>query len=438
VLAAEQRLSEPAVVKIGMLLPLQNGEGRAREKEIGQGLREGIETAHAELMGKVAVVLEARSSSPDPVAPAKQFAEDASTIAIIGPAFSGEAQAVTAVATQYRIPLITPTANANGIAAASEFMFQANPDIETRAKAIAQHAVIALKLKRLAILGANEQSSKLLAESFTKEVERLGGEEVATEWYARGETNLLKQLTRLRRKGNAAASDPFIAFNESITNVELAKLAKLGISKKVLDTLKAKRRVVNMTEFLGNDAKAKLNMQTIPYSNGDPRIDSVQRIVTAVQGIYCPIASGGEIGVISSQLAFYGISTKVLGSGEWNNPSELNASQRYTRGVFFETDYYVDTKSSVYASFAARYMQRYNKVPSKFAILGYDTAKLLLTLIQQGATTREQVRDALSRVNSFEGLHAKISFDKRRVNSWLQLFQFTKDGLTRVAEISVE
>ncbi len=440
VLTAERRLSEPTVLKLGLLLPLsQQDENRsAREKEIGEGLREGIETAHAELMGKVAVVLDARSSVPDPVAGAHQLAEDASTVAIIGPAFSAEAQAVTAVATQHRIPLITPTANANGIAAASEFMFQANPDIETRAKVIAQYAVKTLKLKRLAILGANEQSSKLLAESFTKEVERLGGEVVATEWYARGATNLLKQLTSLRRKGNAAASDPFIAFNESITKLEFAKLVKLGISKKLLDTLKAQRSVVNMTEVLGEDAKEKLTMQQIRYSNGDPRIDSVQRIVSAVQGIYCPIASASEISVISSQLAFYGISTKILGSGEWNNPGELNASRRYTRGVYFETDYAVDPKSSAYASFAARYMQRYNKVPSKYAILGYDTAKLILSLIQQGATTRDHLRTALLRVNGVEGLHTKFSFDKRRVNSWLHLFQFTKDGLIRAAEISVE
>jgi branched-chain amino acid transport system substrate-binding protein len=157
-----------------------------------------------------------------------------------------------------------------------------------------------------------------------------------------------------------------------------------------------------------------------------------------VQGIYCPIASASEISVISSQLAFYGISTKILGSGEWNNPGELNASRRYTRGVYFETDYAVDPKSSAYASFAARYMQRYNKVPSKYAILGYDTAKLILSLIQQGATTRDHLRTALLRVNGVEGLHTKFSFDKRRVNSWLHLFQFTKDGLIRAAEISVE
>jgi ABC-type branched-subunit amino acid transport system substrate-binding protein len=438
--ALEEKLLEPMHLKLGVLLPAVEHDEQlgAREKEVGQGLLEGIETAVGEFLGKVNVSLVTRSSHSDAAAAAREFASDGSVIAILGPAFSAVAQEVAPIATELRVPILTPTANANGIAASGEFMFQANPDLEMRAKAIAQYAVKNLKLKRLAILGSSDPSSKALAEGFTREVQRLGADIVATEWYERGATNLLKQLTNLRRKGNSAASEPYLSFNESMTKSELAKLSRLGISMKVLDTLKAKRNVVNMTDFLGEEAESKLASLGIAFSNGDPRIDSVQRIVTAIQGLYCPISSAGEISIITSQLAFYGIRTKLLGSGEWNNAAELNANKRYCRGVVFESDYNLDTKSAAYVSFSSRFIKQHNKVPNKFAVLGYDAAKMLLSVMQQGAATREQMRDALSNVSETESLHAKYNLTKGRVNSWLHIFQYTGDGIKRISEISVE
>ncbi len=434
----DEKLKQPTQLKLGVLFSAAENGPKAREKEVGEGLLEGIEAAVAEYLGKVSVVLEVRSSQSNVVAAARELASDGSVVAIIGPAFSAAAQEVASVASEQRIPIVTPTANANGIAAGSEFMFQANPDLATRARAIAQHAVLNMKLKRLGILGSSEPSSKMLAEAFTKEVERFGSEVIVTEWYPRGTTNLLKQLTNLRRKGNAAASEPFVSFNESMTKTELVKFTKLGVSMKVLDTLKAHRSVVNMTEFLGEDAESQLNAHGIHYSNGDPRIDSVQRVVTAIQGLYCPISSAEEISIITSQLAFYGIRTKLLGSGEWNNAQELNANRRYCRGVVFESDYHVDTKSAAFAGFSGRLVRQHNKVPSKYAVLGYDTAKLLLSLMQQGAATREQMKDALVRVSDAEGLHAKFNFRRARVNSWLHIFEFTNDGINRIGQISVE
>jgi ABC-type branched-subunit amino acid transport system substrate-binding protein len=94
-------------------------------------------------------------------------------------------------------------------------------------------------------------------------------------------------------------------------------------------------------------------------------------------------------------------------------------------------------KSALYSSFAGRYIQLHNKMPKRYAVLGYDAAKLLLTLIQQGATTRERMSEALSGAAGMESLHARFTF-KSRVNSWLHILQFTNDGINHLSEISVE
>lgn len=443
--ALQTVLNNPRDLKIGLLLPLmKKNEQAGREREIGIGLHEGIIFAleeYSKNQEEIRISLEVRDTekeAPLAVTLLKELVNDASVVGIIGPAFSHQALAVSSVSNEKGIPTITPTANANGIAATGPFVFQTNPDLEARAKAVARYAVNVLKLKRLGVLASKEQGSKALADTFVNEVTRLGAEVVATESYNRGTTDLTRQMTSMRKKANAAAQEPYLAFNERMTLKELGKLNRLGMSVKVLDALKSKHSVVNATEFLGEDAKAKLEANGIPYTNGDPRIDSVQRVTTAIQGLYCPIGSSAEIGVISSQIAFFSIGTKLLGSGEWNNITELNANKRYCKDVIFESDTYTDIREADYADFVNRFSQRFNRAPTKNDLYGYDVAKLLFSLIQRGATNREQLKNLLSETRSYKSLHSRISLDSRRVNSWLNILQYTNESIQRVAELEVK
>ncbi len=443
----EKRLQKPRALKLGVLLPFMNKreQSAGREKEVGMSIFEGIEVAIEEYRRTTSsgspVTIEKRDTEREPsvaVNGAKELADDQDVIAIIGPAFSNIAAAASIVAQERKIPMITPTANANGIAGSGEYMFQVNPDLDTRAKAIAQYAVGTLKLKRLGVLASNEQSSKILAEAFVAETRRLGFEAVGIEWYDKGTTNLTKQLISLRKKGNAAAQEPFLAFTEKFSAAHTLKLRRLGMSSKLLDTLAATRSIVNATYFLGDNAKAKLDEQGIPYFTGDPRIDSVQRRVTAIQGLYVPISSPAEIGVISSQLAFYGIETKLLGSGEWNSLSELNQNKRYCKGVQFESDGYVDVKNPEYLDFVAHFAQRFNKMPNRTNLYGYAVTQLLLSQIVRGVSTREEMKNALRAVDGVEMIYGRISLFPRRVNSWLQILEYSNETLRRVTEINVQ
>jgi ABC-type branched-subunit amino acid transport system substrate-binding protein len=443
--ALEAKLSSPRELKLGLLLPLlRKSQHGAREKEIGVGLYEGITFATEEYLRNPQlpkVTLEVRDSEREPsvaVAAMKELADDASVIGVVGPAFSHEAFGVSWIANEKGIPLITPTANANGIAATGPFVFQASPDLETRAKAMAEYAVGNLRLRRLAVLASKEQSSRILAEAFAKEAVRLGGEVIAIEWYEKGTTNLALQLTALRRKGNSATQEPYLSFNERMTKKELMKLNKLGMSAKLLDTLRSVRGVVNATHFFGDSAKGRLDEEGIPYALGDPRIDSLHRITTTIQGLYCPLSSSSEIGVVSSQIAYFGIGTRILGSGEWNSLSELNANKRYCKGVVFESDISADVRNANVGEFTGQFLRRFGRQPNRNNFYGYDVANLILTAIQKGARTRDQLKASLSDVRSSNSLHSRISLFPRRVNTWLHIFEYENNTIQHVTEIEVE
>lgn len=443
----QKKLLEPRNLKIGLLLPLMKRaeQSAAKEREVGVGLYEGIQLAFEEFLqrGRAArsVSLEVKDSEREAsvaAATVKELCADPAVIGIIGPPFSNLAFAVAYHVNTNGVPLVTPTANANGIAATGPYVFQANPDLHARARAMAQYAVLKLQLHLLAILSPNETNSRLMAETFAAEAKRLGGTVVATEFYEPGATNLMNQLVRLRRIGNEAGAQPFLFFGTSVNRRETARLARLGVSARLLDSLLATKAVVNATWLLGKNARELLEAEGIPHRAGDPRVDSLERPVTAIQGLYCPISSPEEIGIVSSQVAFSNLQTKLLGSGEWNNERELNAHRRYCDGVVFEADSYVDAADTAYAGFVRRFSTRFGKRPSRNAVFGYDVGRVVFSLLEQGAVGRAQLRDALAALPTVQTLHSKLSFGARRVNPWLHILEYSGGTLRRVDELTTE
>jgi ABC-type branched-subunit amino acid transport system substrate-binding protein len=442
-----KRLLEPRTLKIGVVLPLmRNYEAQGpKERDVGISLYEGIQLAFEEFResggASRPIVLEVKDTEREPARAAavvKELCADPAVIGIIGPPFSGAAFAVAYHANTSRVPLLTPTANADGIAATGPYVFQANPDFTARAKAMARYAVQSLRLTRLGVLSPNEPNSRVMAQAFAAEAARLGAEVLPPEFYEPGSTNLGTQLISLRRRANDAGGEPFLLFGASLGKRETAQLARMGVAPRVLDSLVTTKAVVNAEQLLGEQARTLLDGAGIPYRAGDPHVDSIARPVTALHGLYCPIASPEEIGIVSSQVAYFNLQTKLLGSGEWNNERELNTHRRYCSGVVFESDSYTSPAEADYARFASRFVQRFGKRPNRNTLYGYDVATIVFQLLQRGALTREQLREALATMPSVQTLHGKVSFGTRRVNPWLHILEYTGTAVQRVGEVMTE
>ena len=140
--------------------------------------------------------------------------------------------------------------------------------------------------------------------------------------------------------------------------------------------------------------------------------------------------------MVSSQLVYFNVHAQLLGSGEWNNLAELDGNKRYCSGILFESDSHLDSGNVSYASFAKEFSERFKKSPTKNTLFGYDAARLMLTVIAGGATTRESLARALASVRDYRGLHSRIGLAGRRVNPWLHILQYQSDVIERVGEIS--
>lgn len=437
-----RRLEQSGELKIGLLLPLMEGSAQPGTAEIGKDLLEGIRLAaerhNSEHLPKVNLVV--RDTERDPSVSARQttdLSEQNDLTAILGPVFSNQVFASAGIANARGIPMITPTATSNGIAAIGPYIFQANPDYAVRGRAMAQFAVRNLHASRLAVVAPVDAVGKLMADSFIDEARLLGVELMYPQWYESGATDLRTQLSSLREQALKLVEPVVVNFIAKMKNVDLIKFSQWGVPQKVLDSLVERTASVPVELLFGKDGRRIADSLKIPSVRMPLKYDSLGIPVQNIDAIFLPIASPDEIGIVASQLKYFNFQTQLLGTGDWQDLAELDRNRQYADGVIFSTDYYPDTDGEEYRQFALEYQKFAQKPPSREAVLGYDAMGLLLNVIRAGAATRDEIANQLSSVRDYAGLHSRVSFSDARVNSSLILLQFKKRSFMWLGEIDV-
>ncbi len=444
VAALERHIGARQTLRLGVLLPLlQKSEPSAVQRlgnEIFEGISYAVNEYDSDPTTRVRVSLEVRDSERDAAVAARaveDLARDPDVVGILGPVFSSTTSSAAAIAQELSIPLVSPTANANGIAARGNMIFQVNPDYETRGRAMARFAVLRKGFAALAVLAPRDTYGRLLAEAFMREARRLEATVLASEWYMDGSSDMKSQLRRIRRAGMLHAAEPLLGFGGTLHRSDMMKLVGLGVPLRRLDSLMAVGNAIEAHLLLGPEAKLILDSLQVPVEYDESRIDSLEYPVTSIDAIYVPISSPAEIGVVSSQIVYFHFKTQLLGSGEWGDIAELDANKRYTDGVIFESETFIDSESGTYADFVLGFTRQFNKRPTKNVLYGVDAAQLILERIRLGASTRPALALSLAETKDFRGLRSQIGFSYRRVNSWLTILQYTDDRLQRLEEISV-
>jgi ABC-type branched-subunit amino acid transport system substrate-binding protein len=375
-------LSDRKSVGIGVLLPLLRGRtDRAQIRILAQELLEGMTVAIDEYNRSprrqgVQLTLDVRDTGGDSLLAATQarsVAQEQKNIAIVGPLFSAEARAVAAVATAEKIPVLSPTATDNGIAALSPFLFQSNPDYETRGRALASYAMEVMGYTRMAIFAPKTAEALRVSEAFRAEVEKRGGEIVSE-------------------------------FRYPLNTTDVRHLFRAVITDAI--------------------TKAKAAQTT----------DSSSVFSQYLQAIFCPIDDAAEIGIITPQMRYYNIQSQILGTSEWYDLSELEMNKLYADGVIFCSDRWIADPGAA-AEFRTRFQQSTGHAPGTNALLGYDVMRFIIESIVRGASSRERLAGQLLRMEGFEGIQTKIAFTAWRVNAALQIIQYKKGKLSRIGEM---
>ncbi len=436
-----ERVEEGVSVKIGVVLPLFEDNPQEPLARLGRDLLHGIRYAVDEYNASatVKIYLDVRDSQRQPSVAAghvQQLVDDPEIVAIVGPVFSDEVLATSGFANTRGVPLITPTATANNIAALGRYVFQTNPDYRIRGRAMARYAVEILGFKTLAVLAPTDSHGKDIAEGFMEEIRSADGAHIlVNEWYRTGETNFRLQFDNIRSRGLQDSLHMYISFSGNIDRTDVMKLAAYGVSLAKLDSLFERESAVSVLDLLGPDGIRIADSLGVAVYAGDFLADSLHIPVNSIDAIFLPITSREELGIVGAQLAYYNVKTQILGTGEWHDLMTLEENRRYVNGVYFSSDSYWDTADSVFIRFFDGFLSKTRNRPTRETLLAYDTLKLIGFILSEGITTREGIAQLLSSNIFYRGIHSPIVMGPDRVNRAKNILRYLDGDIRKVDEI---
>lgn len=119
-----------------------------------------------------------------------------------------------------------------------------------------------------------------------------------------------------------------------------------------------------------------------------------------------------EVGLIVKQARDMGITVPFGGGDGWDSPTLTEiAGGDALNGCYYSNHYAIQEDNKKVMDFVNAYKGANNKEPGVFGALTYDTVYLLAQVIKDaGEADPEKIKDALDKLQSFEGVTGKMSF----------------------------
>jgi len=118
-----------------------------------------------------------------------------------------------------------------------------------------------------------------------------------------------------------------------------------------------------------------------------------------------------EVPLQVQQARRLGITCPIIGSDSWGSAEILRLGGADLEGCYFSTHYALDIATPAAQKFIKDYEAKYGKKPDDVAALTYDAGSLLCAAITQaGSLDRQKVRDALAKIQEFQGVTGQMKF----------------------------
>jgi ABC-type branched-subunit amino acid transport system substrate-binding protein/TolA-binding protein len=340
--------------KIGVLLPL-SGEGKLAGERVRWGIELALEVLRDEQPG-LEIKLDIRDCQGNSEVASRalrSLVTDAHVIAVIGPLFSQVATDLAPLVEELGVPVISPYARDSTFPFLSSYAFRNSLTDVDQARFLADYAVRVLHLRRFAVLYPDEPYGESFKDTFIEYVIGLDGQVVAVSAYPPDDKNFSQAIKRLG-----------------------------GIDDESLSDILA-----------GSGTKVTMN-NSKPY-----------------EAIFLP-GYYDRVGLIAPELAFYNIThVQLLGTDGWNSQELTAIGEQFVEGAIFVDGFFADATTASVETFVERFVSRYQERPTLFAAQGYDTLRIVVQLLQAGASTRLELRDKLLQLVDFPGVTGLTSMD---------------------------
>lgn len=235
-LIVTQTKKEAEEINIGAILPLTGDGGK-----YGDASKKGIELALDEINAsggvkgkRIKMIYEDTQGDPKfGVSAMQKLVTVDKVIVVIGGLFSSVTLAVSPIANQNKVVLLSPASSSPKITNAGDYIFRNCASDIFEGSIIGKHAFAELGFKKVAILYINNDYGVGIRDVFKREFMSRGGTVTSEESFEQGATDFRTQLTKI--KGSEPEAIYMVGYKELGQLLKQAK--ELGITSQFLSTV---------------------------------------------------------------------------------------------------------------------------------------------------------------------------------------------------------
>ena len=395
------------VMMIGLALPLSGSNS-----ESGQAFLEGFKRGdNLNLYGKKSISILARDTRSNDIETIKivsEFEKIEQLTAIVSPVNEILSLSILSALKNSDIPIILTNKQNGDLSLINDKTFFLNSDYATEGIVAAQYAINHLGLDSIAIIAPANKNIEMQVDAFVREVDRLGGKIVATEWYSGEPKNLKRQFSFLRQVG--------FRLEEKENEFDDA----LGMEIDSLDALFD----VSVDDFFDLPEPKTKKMTSS---------DSSKVVLSAIQAIYIPI-NFHDLEFIGPQIPMYNLDAKIIGNSSWKQLDILTKENigPHLKGMSIISSAILPQLDSL--TIESNELADYQN--------GFNTSRLL-TSINLSEISRTSLKKSLSEIvfndKGYSYIPSKVN---KNMNSAFQLIgfngkKFIKEGVISIDTLSI-
>jgi ABC-type branched-subunit amino acid transport system substrate-binding protein len=358
---------------IGCLLPLSGpyaiyGQEALNGIQLGMGLWNPLENEQ----GIELVIKDTRGENEDAILAVEELVREERVIAIIGPLASKAMLGAARKAQELGVPIVTLTQKED-ITAEGEMVFRNYLTPSREIQSLVEKAINGLGFKRFAIFYPDNRYGRNSMRLFWDRVDDLGGTITSAESYDPDETDFALEI------------------------------------KKMVGLHYWRPRLIEQTVMLDNQMRWENEIEEKHPSEENPAP------IVDFDAIFIP-DNPQNVALIAPQFPFYNIfGVRLLGTRVWQSIELIDQARDYVKGAIFPVAFFAEGQSEELEDFVELYRDHFESEPTDMAANGYDTIRLLKTVMNDGdgVQTRRGLQRRLIQYDGFDGITGKISFDEQ-------------------------
>ena len=178
---------------------------------------------------------------------------------------------------------------------------------------------------------------------------------------------------------------------------------------------------INEFTKIGGEIFASASYKSNSFSLNEP-VSRISVYQDTLQGLYIPLSDKIDVPVIFSQLVQQdSVIFSIYGNQDWFYAKGFESAPALSNQLTFTSDYFIDYSDSSFIRFSRSFFDRTNIDPNRNVLYGYDTAKYLLTVIENSPGSRFAVKRKMESGIVVNGFHNNISFNKDHINEYLNI-----------------